>query len=157
MFTRSVILVAICVVLLSATGFAQCKVDLKIGSKIPAKCLPNKNKSRSYIATAPSQMRPSFELKIDGIKYTIAFDEETRKIKFIHTLDRAFRTVNGLQPGSQVKVTQEQLSGGFGGWYTFAGQTPDGWDIIVGTPSTDDWKEKETKTLIIGGFKKGGN
>ena len=92
------------------------------------------------------------------MKYTIAFDEETHHIKYIHTSDSAFRTANRLRIGTQIKVTQKQITGGYGGWYTFAGRTPDGWDIIVEDIALlNDWKEGETRSVTIGGFKKGGN
>lgn len=154
---KSLFLATIFGVMLSGTAVAQCKLQLKIGAKISAKCLPNKDEALDRVATAPSQSRPFIKLKIAGVQYTVAFDEETRRIKYIHTSDRTFRTVNGLQAGSQIKVTQEQLTDGFGGWYTFAGQTPDGWDVIVGTDLLNDWKKGEVRTLTIGGFKKGGN
>ncbi|MFN0109256.1 MAG: hypothetical protein ACKVZH_10425 [Blastocatellia bacterium] len=163
MYLKSLFLVVFGITALSSTVSAQCKFDLKIGAKIPAKCLPKKSEERKYIATHPSQLRPFIEQKVDGVKYTVAFDEETRRIKYIHTVDRAFRTVNGLQVLSRIEVTKEQITGGFGGWYTFAGQTPDGWDIIVASPllpsdeKKSDWKKDEVKTMTIAGFKKGGN
>jgi len=148
----------ICSVAFATTVVAQSDIKLKIGAKLPYKYLPREDKEERRIATHPSQSRPFIENTIAGVKYTIAFDEETRKIRYIHTMDRAFRTTNGLHVGSKIEVTQEQIHS-FGGWYTFAGTTPDGWQIISAKDeaSLGEWKEGQTKTIIIGGFSKGGN
>jgi hypothetical protein len=63
-----------------------------------------------------------------------------------------------LHVGSNIGVTREQVHS-FGGWYTFAGTTPDGWQIIStkDESSLGEWKVGETKTITIGGFSKGGN
>ncbi len=147
-------------VLISSVAFstatvAQCKLHLRIGAKVPVKCLPD-GETR-YVATHPSQFRPFIERIVAGVNYTIAFDEENQHIKYIHTIDRAFRTANRLRFGSQIKITRKQITGGYG-WYTFAGRTPDGWDIIVADiASLNDWKEGEKRSVTIGGFKKGDN
>lgn len=155
---KSLLFVLICTVAFSTATVAQCKIHLRIGAKVPAKCLPSEDEDTRYVATHPSQSRPFIERIVAGVKYTIAFDEETHHIKYIHTSDRAFRTANRLRIGSQIKVTRKHITGGYGGWYTFAGRTPDGWDIIVADEaSLNDWKDGETRSVTIGGFKKGGN
>jgi len=156
-FNKSLLLAVVCIAAYSAAAIAQCNIKLKIGARLPVKCLPTEDEDEKRIATHPSQSRPFIERMVGGVKYIIAFDEETHRIKFIHTIDRAFRTANGLRPGSEIKVPLKQITGGYGGWYTFAGRAPDGWDIIIDDLSLNDWKEGETRTVIIVGFKKGGN
>ena len=152
---RALLLVLICIVALSPVAVAQSKLSLRVGAKIPTKYLPSEDEDTNYVATHPSQFRPFIERTIAGVKYTIAFDEDTHRIKYIHTTDRAFRTAHGLRVGSQITVARKQITGGFGGWYTCAGRTSEGWDIIVADLS--DWKEGATRMVVIGGFKKGGN
>jgi hypothetical protein len=151
-------LTLICAVTLATIVVAQSDLKLKIGAKLPHKYLPREDEEERRIATNTSQSRPFIEKAIAGVKYTIAYDEQTRKIRYIHTLDRAFRTKNGLHVGSNIEVTREEIHS-FGGWYTFAGTTPDGWQIISAKDesSLGEWKEGETKTITIGGFSKGGN
>jgi hypothetical protein len=156
-FNKSLLLAMVCIAVYSAAAIAQCNIKLKIGARLPIKCLPTEDEGDKHVATHPSQFRPFIERVVGGVKYTIAFDEETHHIKYIHTIDRAFRTANGLRIGSQIKVSLKQITGGDGGWYTFAGRTPDGWDIIIASGALDDRKEGETRTVIVGGFKKGGN
>src|SRR5215831_12840125 len=74
---------------------AQCNIKLKIGARLPVKCLPTEDEGDKLVATHPSQSRPFIDRVVGGVKYTIAFDEETHHIKYIHTIDRAFRTANG--------------------------------------------------------------
>jgi hypothetical protein len=145
----------VCVVALTSVGVAQSDIKLKIGAKLPRQYVLE---FAGQIATHPSQFRPFIKETIAHVKYTIAFDEENRKIRYIHTVDRAFRTANGLHVGSEIKVTRKQLHS-FGDWYTFAGTTPDGWQIISAETeaSLGEWKESERKTVTIGGFSKGGN
>lgn len=155
---KSLVFVLMCTVAFSTATVAQCKIHLRIGAKVPVKCLPSQGEDTRYVATHPSQSRPFIERIVAGVNYTIAFDEETHHIKYIHTIDRAFRAPHRLRIGSQIKVTRKQITGGYGGWYTFAGRTQDGWDIIVADiASFKDWKEGEMRLVTIGGFKKGGN
>jgi hypothetical protein len=148
----------ICTVAFVTTVAAQSDITLKIGAKLPKVYLPREDEEERRIAIHPSESRPFIEKVIDGVKYTIAFDEETRKIRYIHTMDRDFRTKNGLCIGAKIEVTREQIHS-FGGWYTFAGTTPDGWQIISAEDeeALGEWKEGKAKTITIGGFSKSGN
>ncbi|MBK8464469.1 MAG: hypothetical protein IPL32_01435 [Chloracidobacterium sp.] len=148
----------ICLVAFTAAVVAQSDLKLKIGAKIPYQYLPTEDETAPYIATHPSQFRPFIKKTIAGVTYTVAYDEESRKIRYIHTIDRTFRTKSGLSVGSKIVVTQKQVYS-FGGWYTFAGKTSDGWQIISAEDETSlgEWKQGETKTITIGGFSKGGN
>ena len=143
----------VCLIALASVAVAQSDIKLKVGAKLPRKYVLE---SEGQMATHPSQFRPFIKKTIARVQYTIAFDEENRKIRYIHTLDRAFRTANGLHVGSKIQVSQKQLNS-FGGWYTFAGTTPDGWQIISAetAASLGEWKENERKMITIGGFSKG--
>jgi hypothetical protein len=156
-FNKSLLLALVCIAACSTASIAQCNIRLKIGARLPVKCLPTEDEGDKRVATHPSQFRPFIERVVGGVKYTIAFDDETHHIKYVHTIDRAFRTAKGLRIGSQIKASLKQITGGYGGWYTFAGRTPDGWDIIIADGALNDWKEGETRTVTVGGFKKGGN
>ncbi|HEX5082075.1 MAG TPA: hypothetical protein VFY40_08515 [Blastocatellia bacterium] len=162
-FNKSLLLVWVCIAACSTATIAQCKITLKIGARLSVKCLPTEDEDHPRIATAPAQSRPFIERVVGGVKYIVAFDEETHRIKFIHTVDRAFRTKNGLRVGYQIRVSRKQITGGCCGWYTLAGQTLDGWDIIIARKNIlddeglNDWKEGEIRTVTIGAFIKGGN
>lgn len=146
----------VCLVSISSIAVAQSDIKLKIGAKLPRRYVLESE--GHLMATHPSQLRPFVEKTIARVKYAIAFDQDNRQIRYIHTVDRAFRTANGLRVGSQIKVTRKQIHS-VGGWYTFAGTTPDGWQIISAQDeaSLGEWKESERKTISIGGFSKGGN
>jgi hypothetical protein len=156
-FMKSLLLALFCLAAFATASVAQCNLKLRIGAQVPVKCLPTGDEDNKYVATHPSQFRPAIERVVGRVKYTIAFDDDTHHIKYIHTSDRAFRTANGLRIGSQIKVSLKQITGGDGGWYTFAGRTSDGWDVIIADQPLNDWKEGETRMVTVGGFKKGGN
>ena len=103
--------IVVCVIAFASIGVAQSDIKLKVGAKLPRKYALE---SEGQMATHPSQLRPFIKKTIARVKYTIAFDEENRKIRYIHTVDRAFRTANGLHIGSKIKVTRKQVHS-FGG------------------------------------------
>ena len=92
---KILLLVLICVGSFSFPIFAQVNLHLKIGARIPIRYLPSEDEEGKYIATHPSQFRPYIEKMVDGVRYIIAYDGETRKIKYIQTTDRSFRTKKG--------------------------------------------------------------
>lgn len=134
---------------------AQSDIKLKIGAKLPNKYV---TESDGQIATHPNTFRPFIKKKIDNVQYTIAFEEKSRKIRFIHTTDKSFQTKNGLRVGSEISLSRNQLSVN-PIWYIFAPTTSDGWRPIINASeeSLSKLKDNETKTFIIGGFIKGGN
>jgi len=134
---------------------AQSDIKLRIGAKLPRKYT---NNSEGQIVTAPSQSRPFIRKTIAKVDYIIAFEEKSRKIRFIQTLDKDFRTSNGLHTGSKITLNQKQLNI-YQNWHIFAPTTPDGWrPIVIGNEdSLNKLKNGETKTITIGGFIKGGN
>ncbi|HEX8249075.1 MAG TPA: hypothetical protein VF599_12930 [Pyrinomonadaceae bacterium] len=142
------------------------EIPLEIGAKLPAK-LVAKNKSRSInmIFTHTSQMRPFLRKEIKGVDYTIAYDSETREIKYINTKDEDFVTADNLRVGSEIEVKKESF-------YIIpqieirAPATIDGWEPVVGNDAedidfkpnfVDKLKDGETTKVKITGFSKGGN
>ena len=101
----------------------QSDIKLEIGAKLPRKYIPRK--ITQQIATHPSQFRPYIRKTIADVDYIIAFDEKTREIRYIHTYDKDFRTVNGLRVGSVITFTREQLDI-IPSWEIRAPATPDG-------------------------------
>ena len=155
---KFLLVATLCLCMLSFTTAADCKLNLKIGARIPVNCLPGQDEESQLIATHPSQLRPYIKRTVSGIEYIVAYDEDTRRIKYIQTNDKAFRSTNGLQVGAEIKVSEEQVSGGCCGWYTFGGRTPDGWDIIIADDVVvSPWQKGEIRIVMISGFKKGGN
>lgn len=140
------------------------KIRLEIGARLPAK-LVAENKSIKLIFTHTSQMRPYLEKEIKGVDYTIAYDGETRKIKYINTRDEDFVTGDNLRVGSEIEVKKENF-------YIIpqleirAPAAPYGWQPVVGSDSddidfksnfVDKLKDGETTKVKITGFSKGEN
>jgi len=145
----------ICLLSLAATTVAQSGIKLKIGATLPHRYLPREDDEHPVMASSESQVWPFIEAKVRGVKYIIGFDDGDHRIRFIHTIDRAFRTADGLHVGSKTQVTLDQLNVRHF-WYTFAGTTRDGWQIIVADTeeSLSNMKAGETRTVTIGGFSK---
>jgi hypothetical protein len=144
----------------SFVALAQPDIKFEIGAKLPRKYVLL---SKGSIVTDASQTRPFIETTIDDVDYLIAFDQKTRKIKYIHTNDDDFRTVNGLTVDSEITFTREQLII-FPYWEIRAPATPDGWFPVIGddaSPYGTEFIEKlkigEKATTEISGFSKGGN
>jgi hypothetical protein len=143
------------------TPMLQSDIKLEIGAKLPRKYIPRK--ITQQIATSPSQGRPYVRKTIADVDYIIAFNEESREIRYIQTYDKDFRTVNGLQVGSEITFTREQLDI-FPSWEIRAPATPDGWYPVVahdipmlGGDFVDKLKDGEPATMTIGSFSKGDN
>ena len=154
-------------------SFAQPNMKLEIGSQIDSMYI---SKSTGHLYTGPSQIRPCFEIIVDGIKYTVAFDKSTLKIKYIFTSDKNFETSNGLKVGSEIKVLKKEVKI-FRGWNVYSGKTDDGWDQLIGINfqleyrdgtkvkdnqlprfiPEDAFKDSTSLSFKIIGFKKGGN
>ena len=74
---------------------------------------------------------PSIEKKIDGITYRIAYDAKSWKIVQISTLDRNFKSSDGLQVGSFVKARRGQIVPTESS--VLGPRTADGWFTVIGT------------------------
>jgi hypothetical protein len=150
----------ICLFAFSFSAVAQSDIKLKIGAKLPRKYV---SLSKASTLTAASQTRPFIEVMIKDVEYLIAFDRKTREIRYIHTTDDNFRTVNGLTVDSEIAFTREQLII-FPYWEIRAPATPDGWFPVIadgsspfGTDFIDKLKAGEKAITEISGFSKGGN
>ena len=75
-------------------------IKLEPGAVLAAWHTPKK--TTRLIATHPSQLRPYIEVTIEDVDYLIAYDEKTRKIKYIVTSDKDFRTKKGLKVGDYI-------------------------------------------------------
>lgn len=151
----------ICLFAFSFSVVAQSDIKLKIGAKLPRKYV---SLSKASTLTAASQTRPFIEITIKDVEYLIAFDRKTREIRYIHTTDDNFRTVNGLTVDSEITFTREQLII-FPYWEIRAPATPDGWFPVVamaiepfgGGQFVAKLKDGEKATMEISGFSKGSN
>ena len=79
-------------------------------------------------ASSPSQFWPSYEVEVGGIVYVVGVDK-SRRVRFIHTISRQFRTPEGVDLG----WTYDRLQKAFKrdamcerGWACFVG-LPSGW------------------------------
>jgi hypothetical protein len=146
--------------LVTLAAVPQSDIKLSIGAKLPRKYVSAKI---GKIATHPSQFRPYINKTIADVDYIIAFDEKTREIRYIHTADKDFRTVNGLRVGSKITITREKLEI-LPSWEIRAPATPDGWLPVVGLDLpmlnrdfVEKLKDGEPAEMTISSFSKGGN
>ena len=108
------------------------EIKLEIGSVLPTTYVPQKN--RNLYMTHSSQFRPYIERKVGGIKYIIAYEEETREIKYISTYDKRFKTSGGLMVGEYIDVQGDQVSS-YPGWEIRGPDGEDGWRPLLGFDS----------------------
>lgn len=86
---------------------------------------------RTLCMTHSAQLDPCVELQVEGIKYQIAYREQTHRVSYLRTSDQKFRTVDGLKVGDSIPVSSKALRA-FPGWEIHAPRTPDGWSPIIG-------------------------
>jgi hypothetical protein len=141
------------------TVSAQNDIKLEVNAKLPAKY---GKKSNRYIATAASQMFPFVEISIKKVNYLIAFDEHTRKIKYIYTSDKDFIDADGRKVGSEITLPWDKID--VLGYFQLRGpEDQNGWQPVVGYSEAfeGDFLERVKKagqlTATIGGFAKGYN
>ena len=156
----------VCLLLISAQQFA--KTDGKSNDQIPNvgdQVNPKWIVNGELCMTHSSQLDPCFKHDFGGIKFTVAFNNHTKKISYIATTDQSFRTSDGLRIGSEVDVTSETVKA-FPGWIIFAGPTADGWWPMIGFADTVKLKDgavlrlsnrqgSEKGAAIVQGFAKG--
>ena len=117
-----------CFIALSSAASAQSEIKLELGAKLPRRYLPRNVKVGLVTSPTPGvPARPYIRKTVGGIEYDIAFEEKTRKIRYIATSDKNFRTQNGLGFGSEITVTRDQLRIGPWWWHILGPATPDGW------------------------------
>jgi hypothetical protein len=139
-----------CFAVLTPVASAQSDIKLEIGAKLPRRYVPRRIKE--LMGTGPTQARPFIRKNIGGIEYYIAFEEKTRKIKYISTSDKNFYTMNGLHFGSEIIVTRDQLTI-YPQWYIFAPATPDGWIPILDPLSGEEGNLRTSLSKLKGGEK----
>src|SRR5262245_7707360 len=147
----------------AVVSYAQAdQSDVKLDSVVPAKLAAG---VRKYIFTHTNQWRPYIKRKVNGIEFTIAFSESSRKIVYVNTEDEKFKTQSGLRIGDWIEIKKEDF-------YVIPQReirgpaTLDGWEPVVGydveaidrKPNlVDKLQPGETITLRILRFSKGGN
>ena len=76
--------------------------NLKIGEKIPREIA--KSPSKQYLLTSSSDLEQSYETTLNGIRYSIAIDENKR-ITYIGSFDPDFKT----EEGYSIKTTFKEI------------------------------------------------
>lgn len=138
---------------------AQNEIKLEINSKLPAKYA---KESKGLTFTAASQMFPFVEITIREVDYVIAFDRESRKIKYIFTDDEDFQSDNGLRVDQEITFKWAEID--VLGYFQLRGpKDKNGWQPVIGGSSAfdGDFLERVEKagqlTTEIDGFAKGYN
>jgi hypothetical protein len=121
-------------VLFLAQAQSAVELRLEIGTMVPKSLIRINPKPHELIMTAPAQMDRLLEYRAAGVKYILGYDEQSRKISYIYTDDRNFRTSSGLHVGSSIQITREQVRA-FPGWLAFGPKTEDGWSPEIGFDS----------------------
>jgi hypothetical protein len=75
----------------------------KLGTPVPAN-LTTANKHEKRCHTSESSYDPCTEIDIDNIRYTIAWDPQTKDITYLFTDDHHLVTDNGLAVGNTIRV-----------------------------------------------------
>ena len=81
--------------------------------------------------THPAQIDPCFERFFDGVRYTVAFSRETKRITYLYTEDEKFRTADDLRVGDEIAVSEENVRA-WPGWQIHGPTTSDGWRPLIG-------------------------
>jgi hypothetical protein len=138
---------------------AQSGIRLEINSRLPAKYA---KKPRGLTLTAASQLFPYVEESIKEVEYLIAFDQDTRKIKYIYTDDKDFKSSNGTKVGQEITLKWDDID--VLAYFQLRGPADkDGWQpVVAGTSAFEgDFLERVRNAgkLIteIDGFAKGYN
>jgi hypothetical protein len=80
--------------------------------------------------TSPAQLDPCFEHTYGGITFTVAFRSETKRVTYIFTTDKKFRTSEGLKILDEIPVTENSVRV-WPGWQVEAAPTSDGWVPVI--------------------------
>jgi hypothetical protein len=139
---------------------AQSTIRLEIGRKLPNVYV---TKKEGLTSTAASQLRPFIKVLIKGIHYKIAYEERTRRIKYIYTNDENFRTLDGAKVDDDLSFTVDELDI-HPYWEIRGPKTSDGWypviahdEPMLGGAFIQKLKKGERATMSINGFSKGSN
>ena len=106
------------------------RVDqLDLGDRLSKSQIPDGN--TTVCVATPSQSYPCVRLTIEGIKFTVGYDKETSRIRYLSTQDRSFATAEGLHVGDWTRVREDELIA-FDGWKIVGPKTKSGWRFVVG-------------------------
>lgn len=114
---------------LAATVFAGAQTDIRLesGKKLPKKYVRD---TANLFATDAAQTRPYIEVTIGQVDYDIAYEKETRKIKYIQTNDTDFKTSNGLRVGDEISILGKDIE--ILDYFQFrAPAGKDGWQPVI--------------------------
>jgi hypothetical protein len=94
----------VCALLLSASpANAQITTLPQLGSPLPTS-LNVADKHEKRCRTGDGHVDPCTEVQIGSIRYTIAWDDQTKTITYLFTDDRHIVTDNGLAVGNSLRV-----------------------------------------------------
>lgn len=116
-----------------------------IGSELDKHTVTLAEKQRQVCMTSPAQLDPCFERTYGGVKFTVAYRNETKKVTYIFTTDEKFRTKDGLKVLDEIPVTEESIREWLG-WQVEAAATSDGWVPVI---SDFDMKVKLTDGTLL--------
>ena len=152
------LLVAVIVLNLTVVE-AQSDIKLAIDAKLPRKYVGDGSR---LTTTAAAQLRPYIDVTIGKVDYLIAYEKETRKIKYIYTDDDDFRSSEGLKVDDEITVLWKDID--ILGYFQLRAQAGrDGWQPVIAGFTAFEGKylenlEKAGKiTTEIDGFAKGYN
>jgi hypothetical protein len=81
--------------------------------------------------THPAQMDPCFERSFNGVRYTVAYSRESKRITYVYTEDEKFKTTDGLRVGDEIPVSAQNVRA-WPGWEIHGPTTADGWRPVIG-------------------------
>ena len=103
--------------------------DLQAGKILISKDLPTLN--ANLILTNSSQFRPFFNITLNNLDFTVAYDNKTLEIRYIFIDDSRFVTNDSLYVGKFVKTIKEDIHA-LPGWEIRLPKTIDDWYPIIG-------------------------
>jgi len=96
-----------CALLLPALpAHAQLSGLPQLGAPVPDSVL-NADKHRKECETAPGHKDPCAEIQLDKVRFTVAWDAQTRDVTWIFTDDRRLLTDSQLAVGNTCSVMQD--------------------------------------------------
>jgi len=99
----ALLLLSACVLLMPpAPAHAQLKNLPQLGSPLPSD-LATADKPK-FCRTGGDHLDPCSEVEIGGVRYTIAWDEQSKAVTYLYTDDHHIVTDNGLAVGNDLRV-----------------------------------------------------
>jgi len=103
--------------------------QLDLGARLDRGQVPKR--SKASCASGPSQTYPCISLTLEGVKFTVGYDEKSLLIKYLSTQDKNFRTPEGLQVGAVMTMGEDQLMA-VPGWKVLGPRAKSGWRPVLG-------------------------